>query len=1192
MNTTLKSKQDQINFSENVCPTVLITDIPADNDSFSLDGNPGPHEVVAQGIASVILSTDKTCGSMIALEGGWGSGKTTVVNLMKNKLKRANSDIEVFSFDAWAHEGDPLRRTFLESLIQFFREIRWINDEHWGEWEETKEKLAHRIHITNRQTTPKATWLGRLFAISIVLVPTGGPFLVSAFRDGVTLGLGLPASPKFIIGSALSLAPILLLLLNGARIFISSTYQQITGKAGLSLKSLFIEPFKKAKWSFLVNEIISTDDQKTIETPDPTSIEFEDTFCRLMQSMLPGCSARKVVLVVDNLDRIDPKGALSIWSTLQTFLQCRNTERNPWIQRLWVVVPYDPEGLRLWSSSKAWMDGKVGQPPEQDENIVTNSFIDKSFQIRFTVPPPLLSNWKIYLENLIETAFPANHYDDKHIIYKVYALCRKQDGKAPTPRELKLYINQIGAVHRQWQHEFPIGHVAYYAILSRDRKMDIRDIVLRNELPYPVIPQILPGNLRESLAGLHFNVKASVGIELVFGQPIADAIISNDYNALKKLESSHPGGFWPLLERTITEMFLRATPKELSNAAFCLYSFGLIAHQDKSEARDIIQAVSRSAESVADWFPFDESTSDGIRSICRLVNNLAITRRVFLTMRDTVGNTTDSSKHVEVSEQLVGQIVNICNEIVILGHQDAIQGTTIILATNAKGWINICPVVHVQGRWRLLFEPAVPFDGILHDLRDAILTGAFVEDNLVAISLTNDIFPSSQWTVLVEAFQKRLHPNGADTVVPETTVLLRGLYLLGKCGCGAVDTGLKNLADSGTLMHHLSFVRPQSDPTNAAWLITSFLEQRPAADLTTNIGGSVAGHTVLLTALSTPNRELAESIVGILRSQENLGLLLRIIDGRGKCEPLIAQCLCTVADENSPETFFTPDVIISRWRTLRPALDGTDSADRFDQLISNENLQASLIQALMGLGFNLENAQLYKWVCKTSSSNAFLLWCCEGFDSLNEEKWTQILTGSSEIPELISSLLDRGAKFAPEYQFRDALIVYGDGLLKGASPSDDVAALMPRLLDRLDDASQNLIRRGLLKKAMDCDGDCAEVFFEVLGREISDTNIMLGERNVVLQLFVPLLKKKNKRGIAWLKTIFTDYPEFLDRCEDRPAVQDFRDRLLGEFENPKDDGGVHDLILEVADILKIRPPEEEPDGDNLSEVEESEEKKQ
>lgn len=50
---------------------------------------------------------------------------------------------------------------------------------------------------------------------------------------------------------------------------------------------------------------------------------------------------------------------------------------------------------------------------------ITESFLDKSFQVRFHVAPPILSDWKLLLDSLIEKALPG-HAKDQHIIYRVF----------------------------------------------------------------------------------------------------------------------------------------------------------------------------------------------------------------------------------------------------------------------------------------------------------------------------------------------------------------------------------------------------------------------------------------------------------------------------------------------------------------------------------------------------------------------------------------------------------------------------------------------------------------------------------------------------------------------------------------------------------------------------------------------------
>jgi len=82
-----------------VCQTRLIEDIPSDEDQFASSGGVGPHERIAKAIADIVLSPEESGGKMIGLEGGWGSGKSTVVNLLKKQVQ-SDHGITVFAYDA------------------------------------------------------------------------------------------------------------------------------------------------------------------------------------------------------------------------------------------------------------------------------------------------------------------------------------------------------------------------------------------------------------------------------------------------------------------------------------------------------------------------------------------------------------------------------------------------------------------------------------------------------------------------------------------------------------------------------------------------------------------------------------------------------------------------------------------------------------------------------------------------------------------------------------------------------------------------------------------------------------------------------------------------------------------------------------------------------------------------------------
>ncbi len=415
----------------------LIEDTPADEDLFTFDDDIGPHDRVAQVVADLVRSGESG-GKMIGLEGGWGAGKTTVVKLLQKQLARDN-DTTLFSFDAWAHEGDPLRRTYLESITKHFNNIKnngWIDEK---KWDKKLEELTKRHSTRVTTTNPKITTFGKLLAFSALLVPIGVPIVASQLSpgividDGITIFQGITNIWWFIPGIVCAGAPLITTILY-------SFFHLFKSKENDSNDS-------KSAWAILTGNTQVDITQKTTETPDPTSIEFENYFSELMKEALEEHKKRKVVLVIDNLDRIDLKSALSNWSTLQTFLQDRDINTEEWFKRLWVIIPYDPSGLRRLWSNHGLENGLERELPV--------SFMDKSFLVRFVVPPMVLSNWKMYLQKLAEYALPEHLAEDYHTICSVFNLNRVDNNDAPTPRELKLYMNQIVATYRQWQDDYP-----------------------------------------------------------------------------------------------------------------------------------------------------------------------------------------------------------------------------------------------------------------------------------------------------------------------------------------------------------------------------------------------------------------------------------------------------------------------------------------------------------------------------------------------------------------------------------------------------------------------------------------------------------------------------------------------------------------------------------------------------------------
>ena len=73
------------------------------------------HETYAKTILKIIEDNPKPM--TIGLLGGWGTGKSSIMNILKNKIN-SNQKICVVLFNAWKHKGDSFRRQLLINVAK------------------------------------------------------------------------------------------------------------------------------------------------------------------------------------------------------------------------------------------------------------------------------------------------------------------------------------------------------------------------------------------------------------------------------------------------------------------------------------------------------------------------------------------------------------------------------------------------------------------------------------------------------------------------------------------------------------------------------------------------------------------------------------------------------------------------------------------------------------------------------------------------------------------------------------------------------------------------------------------------------------------------------------------------------------------------------------------------------------------
>ena len=494
----------------------LLREEVASQDAFSQK----THEHIADSIVSLI--ENEKGGTTIGLEGSWGSGKSTVISLMTAKLSNA----KVFIFDAWAHEGDCLRRVFLESLLTHITNLVCTNNLKGNcKWYQDKQKVIdRRLKITATRTHSSPTWMGILSAFTLFLSA------IALSLDGVLKKI-FSTEDTFLIIYFLLLSPVVLVLCNALWLIVKGE-----------------KVFSAVSWSFIKSDAKDETINEVSEEEERSSIEFERFFTEIIEKICQDNPGKKFVFAIDNLDRVDPQDALTLWSTLQTFFQKRSYnlhEANDWFERLWVIVPYDAKGLaQIWDSTAG-----ENNPHSQ----VAKSFFDKCFQVRFEVPAPVMTEWENFAKTCLDCACKNWSEEDRTTILDVLRFTRADLTTIPTPREIKTYINQVCVLRAAANENISTESICYYVLtrfvnLNSIAVADVRKGLIDGSYPIAQHKPYLPQNCSDEFSGLIFGVSPEIGQQILLEPEIQRALDSNDGNTLKKLSETHTDGFWYIFD--------------------------------------------------------------------------------------------------------------------------------------------------------------------------------------------------------------------------------------------------------------------------------------------------------------------------------------------------------------------------------------------------------------------------------------------------------------------------------------------------------------------------------------------------------------------------------------------------------------------------------------------------------------------
>ena len=1121
----------------NKCLTRLVDDVPEARDDF------GSHERVAMAVVDLIESENG--GKALALEGTWGSGKSTIVELIKAKLPGS-----VFVFDAWAHKGDPLRRAFIEELIGFLKDDYIDEKEKWREQQDT---LAKRKKETVIRNTPRLTWQGTTFALLALLLPLGAAFLPVGFQAS--------SSPNVfaILGLVFLFAPLAFLL-----VLVVGSYCRY--------RRVSSEKKEAERWAFgeiglFLSKEVQDQRSESYETPDPTSIEFEKLFDDLLGDAV-SAGLKRLVVVVDNLDRVGRDDALDMWSSLLVFLEQRVRKANTrdWLRRLWVIVPYDrPSMERLWKAHEGTDEhdtqtSAAADEPSQraqtkrQENLVLmpQSFLQKTFVVRFRVPPLLMADWNEYLVRLLGEALPQHAKEQFGVTAGVYRQWR-QERAAPTPRELKMFVNDVGALHRQWGDACPLQHLAYFVILGYSQ-VNVTAALLNRSLPCSEYERYLGEDATEHLCMMEFNCEWSKARSLLLKEPIENALRTGNADQLREL--SEHRGFYYVFDDALQKPHVWAPDTlSISNAAVATEKAGLLDSSDTpSLFFDTFKGFADkylATQKLTDLSPeIAQGTSIMLDVVGAEKHGLSVFENIMdLLPKDMKPD--DEDKQQSLTKWTHG-LVTLLDTFHTL-HYDAVFRDGILIEATPEAFRLICKVFSDRTgdsrKFWVHLRPAADPTAVVKVVSPDPDSKDWHPDGCGAVKVMIEAKIAYPWVQFLSQANSFLRKS-ADIDAGSIKDVVHSLWRIEKKLGQAAEHLNAHVRDG--IMHDLIWraVAQGNERAAAVAVFTVVAFGTPGQDPPA-VNRSQQGAAELQNIFSTPGKYpgIVKSFSELLPGYKSDMVLPRFFEHVTAWSPFARQCIEHLLSEGRVDQVVTPELLEGHYREIKDCLsDAGDRHQEYDALLETLVSEHGLANEMTKRSFCHETAALHEELLEHggSESEGFIKWCEEGLKTVPSEIWRTELDEEGKCVGLLLTIRKLDPSFRLALSFLDGLRELGKTLLNRPEQTEhSLSEVASETLSCLEEGRKKVLLRDLrddLVSHLGMNGPNAQLFLAVFGASLMAEDVLSEKTELVRRCLVPIVQRKHLAELKWLGKALSENECLLESFP-REDVEEFRMRV-------------------------------------------------
>ncbi|HET6414492.1 MAG TPA: P-loop NTPase fold protein [Anaeromyxobacter sp.] len=329
---------------EETVATLLVSDRPIDRPELDLlDLSP-----LAHALADFVSNPATAPPLALAVTGEWGTGKSSVLNLLRRRLE-ARGHV-VIPFNAWHHEGDQ------DLLASLFAAIIGGSAPRGLPWLEYRARLLYR-RLTGRSASA---------------------VLVLALLLGVALALGAmaahPAGTEGLIDFAGALGN-------------TEVLRRLSGLGGVAATLALVVRLAKDFRGYGVDVAkLAASAAGSVAARDARAqIDFRERFARDFEDVVRANAQRRMVILIDDVDRCSPRNAVRVLEAV-SFLSSSGDCFVVLAMSRRVVEKYVASGFdkvaRLLAPAAFPGDGPLDGPEER----YARAYLEKLINVEVAVP--------------------------------------------------------------------------------------------------------------------------------------------------------------------------------------------------------------------------------------------------------------------------------------------------------------------------------------------------------------------------------------------------------------------------------------------------------------------------------------------------------------------------------------------------------------------------------------------------------------------------------------------------------------------------------------------------------------------------------------------------------------------------------------------------------------------------------------